>query len=32
MISKWNYLPLTTDEQQIKQTLAKELAISPGYM
>ena len=30
MISKWNYLPLTTDEQQIKQTLAKELAISPA--
>ncbi|MBP3354568.1 MAG: single-stranded-DNA-specific exonuclease RecJ [Bacteroidales bacterium] len=29
MISKWNYLPLTEQQQQIKESLAEELGISP---
>ena len=29
MTSKWNYVPLTEQEQQIKENLVRELGISP---
>ena len=30
MISKWNYLPLTLEQEEIKMRLARELSISPS--
>lgn len=30
MISKWNYLPLTTEEQELEIALAKKFANSPA--